>query len=315
MNLPPVLRQRYFDANGNPLAGGKLYTYQSGTTTPQATYTDSGGGTPNANPVVLDANGEAAVWLDPELSYKFVLKDSNDVTQWTVDGVIGLLTADAVSTSSIQDSAVTTAKIADDAVTADKLRDDASTDGNRAVTTNHIRDSAVTTAKLASGVLSADSTGRAKMADAFVTQAKVEIRATTTNGTDPGAGGVSKSSAVASWTNNTTTYTDITSTIITTLGNPVNLKIEGTGAGHSNVYSDGNGSGYAVFKWIRGTTDLVELASGSNSSAREREAPGGIAHTDTPAAGTYTYKLQGKINGATTTAAVENVRIVADEKK
>lgn len=153
MNLPPVLRQRYFDANGNPLAGGKLYTYQSGTTTPQATYTDSGGGTPNANPVVLDANGEAAVWVDPELSYKFVLKDSNDVTQWTVDGVIGLLTSDAVSTASLQDLAVTTAKLANDSVTADKLKDDASVDANRAVTTNHIRDENVTRAKLAVGAV------------------------------------------------------------------------------------------------------------------------------------------------------------------
>lgn len=149
--MAPFLRQRYFDANGNPLAGGKLYSYQSGTTTPQATYTDSGGLTPNANPIILDANGEASVWLDPVLSYKFVLKDSSDVTQWTVDSIVGLLTASSVVTASIVDSAVTTAKIADDAVTSAKLADDASVDGNRAVTTNHIRDAAVTRAKLATG--------------------------------------------------------------------------------------------------------------------------------------------------------------------
>lgn len=112
MNLPPVLKQRYLDSNGNPLAGGKLYTYQSGTTTPQATYTDQGGGTPNANPIVLDANGECSMWLDPELSYKFVLKNSVDVTQWTVDAVVGLLTADAVATASIQNGAVTAPKLA-----------------------------------------------------------------------------------------------------------------------------------------------------------------------------------------------------------
>jgi microcystin-dependent protein len=121
VNLLPVLRTRYFDADGAPLAGGKLYTYQSGTTTPQATYTDSAGGTPNANPVVLDANGEAAVWADPSLSYKFVLKNSSDVTQWTVDNVVGLLTDEAVATASIQDSAVTAAKLATGAVTAAKL--------------------------------------------------------------------------------------------------------------------------------------------------------------------------------------------------
>lgn len=163
MNLAPVLRQRFFDANGNPLAGGKLYSYQSGTSTPQLTYADSGG-TPNLNPVTLDANGEAAVWLDPALSYKFILKTSADVTQWTVDNVIGTLTNNAVSTAAIQDSAVTTAKVAasavntaklaDDAVTADKLKDSASVDADRAVTSDHIRDAAITAAKRAASSFS-----------------------------------------------------------------------------------------------------------------------------------------------------------------
>jgi hypothetical protein len=148
-NLPPVLKQYWTDANGNPLAGGKIYTYAAGTSTPQATYTDSTGDTESANPIVLDASGYAAMWLDPTLSYKFVVKDSTDVTQHTIDNVIGLLTANAVATASIQDDAVTQAKIADDAVGADQLKDSASTDADRAVTTNHIRDSAITTAKLA----------------------------------------------------------------------------------------------------------------------------------------------------------------------
>lgn len=84
--LLPVLRQRYFDANGAPLSGGKLYSYRSGTTTLAATYTDQAGLVPNANPVVLDANGEANVWLGAG-TYKFVLKDADDVTQWTQDDV------------------------------------------------------------------------------------------------------------------------------------------------------------------------------------------------------------------------------------
>ena len=148
VSLSPVLRQKFTDSNGNPLAGGKLYTYQSGTTTPQATYTDSSGATPNANPVILDSNGEASVWLDITLSYKFVLKDSSDVTQWTTDGVIGLATVNTIGTASIIDSSITTAKIADDAVTAAKLADDASIDANRAVTANHLRNGIVNRDKL-----------------------------------------------------------------------------------------------------------------------------------------------------------------------
>ena len=84
--LLPVVKQRFFDANGDPLAGGKLYSYEAGTTTPKATYTDRGALTANANPVILDANGEADVWIGSGY-FKFVLKDSNDVTQWTKDSV------------------------------------------------------------------------------------------------------------------------------------------------------------------------------------------------------------------------------------
>lgn len=84
--LAPVLKQTFLDSNGDPLAGGKLYSYIAGTSTPLSTYTDSGGSTPNANPTILDANGQADVWLGSG-TYKFVLNDSDDVTQWTIDDV------------------------------------------------------------------------------------------------------------------------------------------------------------------------------------------------------------------------------------
>ena len=89
MILSPLFKQRFLDANGDPLAGGFVYAYIAGTSTPQATYTDQGGGTANANPVVLDANGEADIWFDEALSYKVKLDDSDSVTQWTVDDVSG----------------------------------------------------------------------------------------------------------------------------------------------------------------------------------------------------------------------------------
>lgn len=67
------------DSNGLPLAGGLVYTYLAGTLTPQVTYTTQGGGSPNANPVVLDASGRASIWLDPALSYRFIVKTSAGV--------------------------------------------------------------------------------------------------------------------------------------------------------------------------------------------------------------------------------------------
>jgi hypothetical protein len=91
-NLSPAPRLQFFDNDGNPLVGGKLYTYEAGTSTPLATYTDSTGGTPNTNPVVLNSRGEANIWLGQD-PYKFVLKTSTDTTIWTVDNVSSNISA------------------------------------------------------------------------------------------------------------------------------------------------------------------------------------------------------------------------------
>ena len=58
--------QQFFDNNGNPLSGGKLYTYAAGTTTPKTTYTSITGLTAHTNPIVLDSAGRVAtgeIWL------------------------------------------------------------------------------------------------------------------------------------------------------------------------------------------------------------------------------------------------------------
>lgn len=86
--LRPKPKFQEFDLNGDPLAGGKLYTYSAGTTTALATYTDSTGTVANANPVILDSRGEASVWFLFR-DYKLVLKDSNDNTIWTQDNFSG----------------------------------------------------------------------------------------------------------------------------------------------------------------------------------------------------------------------------------
>ena len=85
-SLSPSPFVQFFDDNGDPLAGGKLYCYAAGTSTPLATYTDFGGGTPNAHPVVLNARGEAAVWLGT-LPYYMELYSALNVLVWTADNV------------------------------------------------------------------------------------------------------------------------------------------------------------------------------------------------------------------------------------
>lgn len=80
---------QFFDNNGDPLTGGKLYTYEAGTSTPAVTYNSSSGLTPNANPIVLDAAGRVSeeVWLTDGVNYKFVLATSDDVVIWTKDNI------------------------------------------------------------------------------------------------------------------------------------------------------------------------------------------------------------------------------------
>ena len=86
--ISPVPFLQFVDANGDPLAGGKLYTYAAGTTTPLATYTTNAGNIANANPVILDSAGRASVWLAAGV-YKFVLTDSTDVLSYTTDNIAG----------------------------------------------------------------------------------------------------------------------------------------------------------------------------------------------------------------------------------
>lgn len=85
--------QQFFDNNGKPLMGGKLYSYAAGTTTPQATYTSASGATAHTNPIVLDSAGRVAtgeIWVTAGQNYKFVLKTSAEVTIATWDNITGI---------------------------------------------------------------------------------------------------------------------------------------------------------------------------------------------------------------------------------
>lgn len=100
-NLSPVggAGWQFFDNNGLPLAGGLLYTYLAGSTTPAVTYTSYTGATPNSNPIVLDSSGRPPyeIWLNGLYSYKFVLQDSNGVQIWSMNNLYGLPSGGAQS--------------------------------------------------------------------------------------------------------------------------------------------------------------------------------------------------------------------------
>jgi hypothetical protein len=109
VNLSPVggAAAQFFTNTGAVLTGGKLYTYAAGTTTPLATYTTSSGSVARTNPVVLDAAGRVPdggeIWLAPNVSYKFVLKDSSDTLIATYDNITGINgTGVATNASNVQ---------------------------------------------------------------------------------------------------------------------------------------------------------------------------------------------------------------------
>jgi microcystin-dependent protein len=79
---------QFFDNSGVPLAGGLIYSYAAGTTTPLVTYTSSTGLTAHPNPIVLDSAGRInEVWVAEGTNCKFVLKTSTNVLIGTYDSL------------------------------------------------------------------------------------------------------------------------------------------------------------------------------------------------------------------------------------
>lgn len=95
VNLSPIggVAAQFLDNSGNPLSGGKIYTYAASTTTPQATYTSANGATAHSNPIILDAAGRVPsgeIWLTDGLQYKFLIKTSADVQIGSYDNIVGI---------------------------------------------------------------------------------------------------------------------------------------------------------------------------------------------------------------------------------
>lgn len=94
VSLSPVWNgQQFFDNNGFPLSGGKIFTYADGSSSIlQATYSDMAGTVPNTDPIVLDSSGrlDVDIWLIDGLTYRLTLTKADGTTVLqVVDGVTG----------------------------------------------------------------------------------------------------------------------------------------------------------------------------------------------------------------------------------
>ncbi|MDX8160838.1 hypothetical protein SLJ89_16285, partial [Acinetobacter pittii] len=80
------LRARFEDKCGHPLAGGSVFAFEVGTSTPKDTFKDADGTIPNTHPIKLDYRGEADIYL---LSgrYRFVVYSCYGVKIYDVDNV------------------------------------------------------------------------------------------------------------------------------------------------------------------------------------------------------------------------------------
>jgi hypothetical protein len=98
-SLMPLPKQQFLSAVGAPLVGGSIYTYAAGTNNPKATYTDSAGTVPQANPIPLNARGEPNSPIYWSGAYKVEVRDLLGNVVYTVDnfntdpaGVWGFMT-------------------------------------------------------------------------------------------------------------------------------------------------------------------------------------------------------------------------------
>jgi len=101
VSISPIYNEaQYFDNNGDPLTGGKIFQYEAGSfTVQQTTYSDIAGLVPNPNPIVLDSSGRqpTELYLTNGSAYNLVLTlpDGTTILDFK-DNVVGVEPASAV---------------------------------------------------------------------------------------------------------------------------------------------------------------------------------------------------------------------------
>ena len=79
------LLNQFQSYNGTLLAAGKIYVYNLGRTQLATVYGDHNGATPIANPVVLDDQGMAEIYLNDAFNYTVVVYDAYGQEQFSRD--------------------------------------------------------------------------------------------------------------------------------------------------------------------------------------------------------------------------------------
>jgi hypothetical protein len=113
--LTPSPYQVLLDEDGNPVSGGQIGTYLTGTTTPAATYADSEGTVENENPIVTDAYGRYIAYLTPGVAYRFTFLNADGSELYPLRDGIGAVGTAATPTS---DNGIVQGRLTLEALTA-----------------------------------------------------------------------------------------------------------------------------------------------------------------------------------------------------
>lgn len=92
MTLP---KKYFWDKAGKPLAFGKIYIHQPGTTNPLPTYTTAAGDVANPYPIILNGEGYTTIYLTGP--FDIVVDDANNAEIWTDDDVPTSLTEEWIN--------------------------------------------------------------------------------------------------------------------------------------------------------------------------------------------------------------------------
>ena len=95
VSLAPLPIWRFFTDAGDPLANGRLFVYQAGTSTPLVVYQDYARTVPWGQPIVLTddrwpggpGHVPGVIYTSPATVAKYLLQDADGVEQWSVDNI------------------------------------------------------------------------------------------------------------------------------------------------------------------------------------------------------------------------------------
>lgn len=254
----------------------------------------------------------------PTLTVTKNYADGTDLTESQLDDIKSsietFVNTTKLDADNIQALAITTGLIANTAVTAAKL-------ATNSVETAKIKDANVTTAKIAldaiDGTLIADDAVDSEhYTDGSVDQVHLAARAVTTDGTDPGAGGVCISASSGTYSRSTGSYGDVNNLActLTTTGRPVRVELISDASGNPAYVGDASTTnGTLYLKFLRDSTNIGEFQYNNFSTTTIWQGPCSMVATiDAPSAGTYVFKLQAK-GSVTENISVYYSKLVAYE--